>query len=210
MRIKKINYLFSLLLILGLWSCQSKVTNTALKKGDKLKSAINDFEDNRVKLSSSMIAGIEEAQKSLTTEEDPNVPEIAKDWEKEWGDVQSRYNKLKSDFENVGKRSDQYFQQLDELSGSINNEQLRNDELQKNEDLKKRWQVTYDKAKVSVDKITEVLNSGNDFHMVLVASSIRLKIEQNVAELNNISEQAKLLLKDLEAFTEAGRELVEG
>ena len=59
-------------------------------------------------------------------------------------------------------------------------------------------------------KITEVLKSGNDFHMVLVASSIRQKLEQNVDELKIIATQAKTLLADLEAFTMAGRELVEG
>ncbi|MCR9286443.1 MAG: hypothetical protein NXI23_03530 [Bacteroidetes bacterium] len=54
------------------------------------------------------------------------------------------------------------------------------------------------------------MEAGNDFHMVLVASSIRQKLEQNVEELNVIAEQAKNLLGDLEAFTLAGRELVEG
>ena len=46
--------------------------------------------------------------------------------------------------------------------------------------------------------------------MVLVASSIRQKLEQNVAELENIAQQAKVLLADLEEFTIAGRALVEG
>ena len=63
---------------------------------------------------------------------------------------------------------------------------------------------------MSINKVTEVLEAGNDFHMVLVASSIRQKLEQNVEELSVIANQAKTLLGDLQSFTEAGRELVEG
>jgi len=99
---------------------------------------------------------------------------------------------------------------LDELSGSIKKESLRDQELAKNQELRLKWDKSYKEASVSIDKVTQVLEAGNDFHMVLVASSIRQKLEQNVEELNVIADQAKALLGDLEAFTLAGRELVEG
>ena len=117
---------------------------------------------------------------------------------------------MRRDFDRVGKNSDAYFKQLNDLSESINNEDLKSKELAKNAELKNRWMSTYQEAAVSVEKVTEVLNSGNDFHMVLVASSIRQKLEQNVDELKVIATQAKTLLADLEAFTIAGKELVEG
>lgn len=202
-------YLPLLLSLFLFASCGSRVTNKALKTGDKLKSAIEDFEGNRQKLSSKMVTGIEEAEGSLTAE-DPDLPEIAKDWEKEWRRITGSYDKMKKDFSDVGERSEAYFNQLDELSGSINNESLKREELAKNTELRAKWELSYDKAAISVAKIEEVMKSGNDFHMVLVASSIRQKIEQNVAELNNIASQAKSILSDLESFTQAGRELVEG
>lgn len=76
--------------------------------------------------------------------------------------------------------------------------------------MRKRWEKTYEEASTNVQKVTTVLEEGNDFHMVLVASSIRQKLEQNVVELRRIADQAKALLADLESFTQAGRELVEG
>jgi len=139
---------------------------------DVLKSSIEDFEKNRQKLSTSVVESLDEAQTALT-QENPNMPEIAKDYEKEWKSVQNRYDKMRNG-------------------------------------LRRKWQTTYDEASVSVAKVTEVLESGNDFHMVLVASSIRMKLEKNVEELGNIAVQAKALLKDLEVFTEEGRKLVEG
>ncbi len=203
----------SLLLIVAVLllfpACKWKNTKNALKHGEKLKSSIDSFEKNRQKLSAKLVTSLEDAQKELTAES-PDLPKVSKDFEKEWTSIQSRYSDLKSDFERVGTSSTDFFAKLDELSGSINKESLRNEELAKNKELRIKWDKSYQEASVSIDKVTQVLEAGNDFHMVLVASSIRQKLEQNVAELDVIAAQAKELLGDLEAFTVAGRELVEG
>lgn len=190
-------------------SCRWKTTKNALKHGEVLKSSINSFEKNRSKLSDRIIETLEEAETALT-ESDPDLPEVSKDFEKEWTVIQRRYEKLKEDFEEVGTSSTAYFDKLNELSSNINQEKLRKEELAKNEALRQRWEKTYQEASTNVQKVTTVLEEGNDFHMVLVASSIRQKLEQNVVELRRIAEQAKSLLADLESFTQAGRALVEG
>lgn len=206
---KKTIFVSAILSLIILAACQTKVTNKALKHGDRFKEAIEDFENNRQRLSSKMVTGIESTQKKLA-EGEAKLPALAKDWEKEWNDIQDRYKKMKDDFKDVGERSAAYFDHLDQLSGSINNVSLRESELAKNRQLREKWESSYQKAGVSIEKITQVLNDGKDFHMVLVASSIREKIEDKITDLNDISEQAKVLLKDLEAFTQAGRELVQG
>lgn len=195
--------------LLAFSSCKRGETKSALKHGDVLKSSIENFEKNRKKLSTKLVASLEQAEQDLTAE-DPDLPKASKDFEKDWNDIQSRYNKLKKNFAKVGESSEAYFTKLDELSGNINNEKLRTEELGKNKELRARWDKTFVEAQASVEKVTGVLEAGNDFHMVLVASSIRQKLEQNVEELGVIAEQAKSLLSDLEAFTMAGRELVEG
>lgn len=196
-------------LMLALTSCKWDTTKGALKHGETLKASIESFEKNRKKLSTKLVSTLEDAEESLS-EENPNLPEVSKDFEKEWTTIQNRYSKLKRDFEKVGQSSDDYFNELNTLSSSISKEELKRDELRKNKELKMTWDKSYREAQVSINKVTSVLESGNDFHMVLVASSIRQKLEQNVNELKVISEQAKALLQDLEMFTQAGRELVEG
>lgn len=198
-----------LLTSLVLFSCKTRTTNSALKKGEVLRTNLESFEKNRQKLSSNLVESLEEAKESLTAES-PDIPAVSKDFEKEWRSIMNRYDKLKKDFDAVGTSSQEYFGQLNELSGNINNVDLRKSELEKNKELEARWSKTYQRAGESIEKITKVLESGNDFHMVLVASSIRQKLEQNVTELNNMAEQAKVLLADLEVFTQAGRDLVEG
>jgi uncharacterized protein YnzC (UPF0291/DUF896 family) len=199
--------LFAIALVLP--ACKNKTTKSAMKHGEKLKSAINDFEKNRQKLSVKLVSSLEDAEQKLTAE-DPDLPKVSSDFEKQWTSIQKRYKGFKNDFERVGKTSEDYFAKLDELVNNINKESLRNQELAKNDALRQKWESSYQEAKVSIDKVTQVLEAGNDFHMVLVASSIRQKLEQNVSELNLIAAQAKELLSDLEAFTLAGRELVEG
>jgi len=199
----------SLALLFTLSACKWETTRGALKHGEVLKSSIESFEKNRKKLSTNLVASLEEAEKDLSAE-NPDLPKVSKDFEKEWTGIQNRYKKLQNDFAKVGKSSDEYFGELDELSNNISKESLKNEELAKNRELKLKWDKNFKEAEVSINKITTVLESGNDFHMVLVASSIRQKLEQNVGELQVIAEQAKALLTDLEAFTAAGRELVEG
>lgn len=198
-----------LICLLSLASCKWDTTKGALKHGENLKNSIESFEKNRKKLSTKLVSTLEEAEESLSTE-NPDLPKVSKDFEKQWTTIQNRYKKLKDDFENVGKSSDDYFNELNTLSGSISKEELRKEELRKNKELRGTWEKSFREAEVSINKVTTVLESGNDFHMVLVASSIRQKLEQNVSELKVISEQAKALLQDLEVFTQKGRELVEG
>lgn len=209
----KKSLLFSLLLVFAasclLTSCRWKTTKNALKHGEVLKSSIESFEKNRSKLADRIVESLEEAESALTSES-PDLPDVSKDFEKEWTVIQNRYDKLKKDFVEVGESSTAYFDQLNELSSNISREELRKEELAKNEELRKRWEKTYKAAASNVEQVTTVLEEGNDFHMVLVASSIRQKLEQNVVELRRIADQAKSLLSDLESFTKAGRELVEG
>lgn len=206
---KKLSLFLFIAGFLALTSCKRGETKSALKHGDVLKSSIENFEKNRKKLSTKLVASLEQAEQDLTAE-DPDLPKASKDFEKDWNGIQDRYDKLKKNFAKVGESSEAYFAKLDELSGNINNEKLRGEELGKNKELRARWDKTFVEAQASVEKVTGVLEAGNDFHMVLVASSIRQKLEQNVEELGVIADQAKALLSDLEAFTLAGRELVEG
>jgi len=162
-----------------------------------------------MKLSTNLVESLEEAGESLL-EENPDIPQVSKDFEKEWRSIMNRYGKLKNDFERIGKSSTAYFDELNNLSGAINDESLRNDELAKNKELEIKWTATYQEADKAINKVTKVLENGNDFHMVLVASSIRQKLEQNVEDLKNMSIQAKVLLSDLEVFSDEGRKLVQG
>jgi DNA repair ATPase RecN len=189
-------------------SCGGKITKKAVKKGEVFKASIEDFEKNRMKFSKQVTESINDANEALQ-EEDPNTEKISKDFEKEWNDIQRRYNKMKKDFDDIGKTSNEYFEHLNELANGINREELRKTELGKNQELLVKWEQKYSVATVDIAKVDKVLLEGNDFHRVLLLSSVRDKIQENVNDLERISTQAKDLLDDLKSFTDAGRELVQ-
>lgn len=194
--------------VMILSSCRTRTTKSAMKNAEVLKSNLDSFDKNRMKLSANLVESLEEAGESLLAE-NPDIPEVSKDFEKEWRSIMNRYEKLKKNFSDIGDSSQAYFDELNSLSSSINNAELRSSELAANKELQVKWDKTYQEADIAINKVTKVLEDGNDFHMVLVASSIRQKLEQNVEDLNNMSEQAKVLLADLQVFSEKGREIVE-
>lgn len=208
MRVKVLT-LSILVLLIGLAGCRGKVTKKAVKKGEVLKSSIESFEKHRSKFASQVTASIENANQALA-DENPNPEDISRDFEAEWKDIQKRYDKMKKDFEDVGNSSKTFFDQLNDLAAGINDEDLKQSEMDKNAELLKKWEAHYTEAATSIENVQQVLEDGNDFHRVLVLSSVRQKLENNVKELQKISERADKLLKDLEDFTNAGRELVEG
>ena len=189
-------------------SCRTRTTKSAMKNAEVLKSNLDSFDKNRMKLSANLVESLEEAGEALQSE-NPDIPEVSKDFEKEWRSIMNRYDKLKKNFGDIGESSQAYFDELNSLSSSINKEELRKSELAANKELQVKWDQTYREADIAINKVTKVLEDGNDFHMVLVASSIRQKLEQNVQDLQNMSEQAKVLLADLQVFSEKGREIVE-
>jgi len=194
--------------VMILSSCRTRTTKSAMKNAEVLKSNLDSFDKNRMKLSANLVESLEEAGESLLAE-NPDIPEVSKDFEKEWRSIMNRYEKLKKNFSDIGDSSQAYFDELNSLSSSINNAELRSSELAANKELQVKWDKTYQEADIAINKVTKVLEDGNDFHMVLVASSIRQKLEQNVEDLKNMSEQAKVLLADLQVFSEKGREIVE-
>ncbi len=198
--------LFSVLLAL-LVSCQSTVTEKSLRYADNLKEAIDKFESSRQKVAKHVSTASEKATTELA-KEDPDVGRAARDWEQEWNDINKRFQDLEERFSEVGNTSENYFAQLDELSKGIESEGLRLSELRKNRALREQYAAAYEDAARNIDKIRVVLREGNDYHRVLVASSMRQKISQNIDELRQISERAQQIVAELEQFTIEGKKLI--
>ena len=152
----KVLALSVLVLLVGLAGCRGKVTKKAVKKGDVLKSSIESFEKNRSKFASKVTASIENANESLA-KENPDPTTISRDFEAEWKDIQKRYNKMKKDFEDVGSSSTTFFDQLNDLAAGINNEDIKQSEMEKNAELLKKWEVHYTEAAASIENVHALL-----------------------------------------------------
>lgn len=192
----------------GLTNCESSMTKKALNYGDNLKDAIENFEETRKDISNQVVKSVDNTSNKLS-EENPDLPEVAIDWESQWQSIQRKFETMQEEFSDVGNKSEDYFQQLEELSSGIEDETIKHAELQKNKELKNNWTKEYVEASNKIQELREILIEGNDFQRVLIASSIRQKIESNISELKSISKRAKSLMRELEKFTIEGKKLVD-
>lgn len=199
--------ILGILIVGSLSNCNQSVTKKALNYGDNLKDAIEKFEGTRQDFAEEVAESVDNTSEKLS-EENPDLPEVATDWESQWNSIQRKFQTLEDEFSDVGKKSEEYFNQLEELSSGINDESIKSSELRKNKELKNKWTEAYIEASDNIQKIRDVLIEGNDFHRVLVASSIRQKIEENIIELQSISARAKTLMAELEKFTIEGKKLI--
>lgn len=201
--------IINVLLVLAFltYSCNETFTEKNIVYADNLKNAIDSFENSRKNVADNVAEATEETTKSLSNE-NPNISQVAIDWEKEWKDIIKQFNQLEKNFSLVGNSSNEYFLKLDELCNSIENENIKDSEIQKNKVLKEKYTEAYLDAASNIEKIRQILKEGGDYHKVLIASSMRQKINENIDELKQISSNAKRILSDLEKFTIEGKKLI--
>jgi predicted RNase H-like nuclease (RuvC/YqgF family) len=196
----------SVLLLIAL-SKNNTQTKKRLEYGANLNSAIEEFEENRQDYSSQLTNIAEQTTTDLNNG-NHSVNEVAENWEVEWKRLNKQLETLKSDFEEVGKTSNEYFGNLNELAANIIDDGLRKEETRKNNELQERWTIAYQDAARSIKNIENIMLDGNDFYNVLLASSIRQQVEGDIEELEVITVRALKLLSELEDFSNEGKKLI--
>lgn len=207
---KLFNIITIIAISLSLFSCNGggkSNTQNAVEYGDDLRNAINDFENKRKNFSDKITDLVKNTDSELS-KENPAVEKVAEDWEVKWKNIIAEFKIIESDFTKVGESSAVYFQRLEELSLSIKDEKIKVTEQTKNKKLKERWTETFKEAAASINKVRQILHEGNDFHKVLLAETIRGKIDKNIEALKSISKRARNILIELENFTAEGKKLV--
>lgn len=205
--IRRSTFLKSLVLLFALLaSCTNTMTNKAIVYGDNLKASIERFEEQRRKISGNIDKSIDTI-KDITTE-NTKTEDISNDWEVKWNRIETEFKNLEVSFASVEANSKAYFSQLNKLSTGIVDKKLKTDELMKNMKLKIKWNKTHKEAKVTILKLKVILKNAQDIKRVLIASTIRKKIFNNITELQSISTNTKKLIRDLEKFTIECKEII--
>jgi len=136
-----------------------------------------------------------------------SLKDVVKQWAIRWDTVKEKFDDLNDYFLEVIQSSDQYFDKLFEIANKIQNEELRNGEIESNTKLKNDWIKVLKETKINIDKLKVLIQEGDDFYRVLLGASIREKLTENIGELNNISLKAEKLLSELQNLTEEGKKL---
>lgn len=147
-------------------------------------------------------------EKLSTATSTDDLVKASQAWESTWSDIEERFTKLNADFKAVGKASDDYFSQLDQLAGGIQNPTLKAAEDEKNRSLKRRWIQAYRAAAESVGKMQSVETDAADFQKVIAGAAMREKIERNIQDARAIASRANEILGDLARLTAEGNKLI--
>tara|TARA_B100001971_G_C18111130_1_gene494245 strand:- start:260 stop:916 length:657 start_codon:yes stop_codon:yes gene_type:complete len=135
---------------------------------------------------------------------------ISEYWEREWKVVHSHYDQLEKDFTKVVKESNAYFKIIDNVANDIIDPKMKQAELNINEDLKINWITSKDAADTHIKSLSQVIQTGDDFHKTMLGATLRARPEGSIDTIERISEESRLLLKDLINLTIEGRNLISG
>lgn len=221
-----------ILLLIGIGCSQSSLTKTeeALEYADALLQAVEAFESARGKTAAhinesttdvttmtrkmesnaSLPENIDKKPISTTIPITIELPDIAKTWEERWIIVHSQYDTLETTFSEVGTRSITYFEHLETITAEITDDDLRTAEESKNHVLKSNWTTAYEQASADIAELRGLIVKGDDFERILRLAAMRASLEEDILQLQAISEQAQVLLIDLEQLTVEGRRLTSG
>jgi hypothetical protein len=194
-------------LSLVLFACSTSETQKSLNYAEDLKSKIDKFESSRQNLADNLSNATDKIDKQAE-KENPNVSDVAKDWEAQINQTRQDFDGLEASFSEVGKSSEEYFKRLDEVTQVIQDPKIKASEQKKNQAIKDKYTGAYSDAVDQINKVREVLKEGGDYQQVLIASSMRQKIDKNITELKQISDKAKAILAQLQNFSIEGKKMI--
>jgi hypothetical protein len=186
----------------------STETDKAIEFADSLQEAIEEFEDSRVQINNEINQSTFLTMSDLEKISDSSLKKVVKNWAIRWDKVKNKFDTLNEYFGNVVHNSDGYFMQLFEIANKIHNQNLRQNELNHNDNLKRDWLQVLKQTKLNLTKLEDLMREGDDFHRVLLGASIREKLTENIDELKNISQKAEELLLEIEKLTQESKKLV--
>ncbi len=140
---------------------------------------------------------------NLNTQQE--IGPIAQFWEKQWMDIHTRFDELNEHLQEINQRSSLYFQALDENNAKISNDQLRQQDFEKNQEIKKRWEIEYQKALTSMASTQQMLQQGDDFMYLLRNEVMRSTINASIPSLKQIAGQAVVLSARIRSFEQTAR-----
>lgn len=193
-------------------SCGEKKEQSAsdrvLDFANRLVKVIDEFEKARTQVLQVINTSAVNMEKYLSG----SMPtkEKADKYEKDWKKLASEIKAMETKFNMVNNNSNAYFNKLYALNESISNDDLRKREYDKNVALRRSWNKVYQAAESDVSKIRTVLEEGNDFHKVLLASVMRSKIADNITQMKDISSRARKIIKELSRFSVEGKKILQG
>lgn len=148
----------------------------------------------------------EDKENKLTIE----FEELAIMWETEWVEVHSKFDSLSKRFVAIGAAADDYFKQLNSITESIVDSEIKFLEQEKNRQLYDEWNAAYKQAAADLEALEILIDRGDDFEKILQLAALRVTISEDIVQVQEISVEAQSLLAQLGQLTVEGHKLIRG
>lgn len=155
---------------------------------------------------------VQEAKNEIAKSENENVKidlsVVATRWETKWKKVDAQTKELEAKFNDVDEAATKYWETLNRVTTAIKDKELRNREIQRNKEARKKWDEAHESAVKQIDRAKALRDKGGDFHNVMIAAALRSQIAEYTATLDSIADEASRLLTELESVAEKGKSIV--
>lgn len=188
---------------------EAETLDDALATADALASDLNAFEDQRTQTTTQAEQATSQALSSLESAPSPQaVREATRAWRANWDGVREEVDMLATRYAEVAARAVGYFHHLDAQTSSITNDELRADELERNDEIRASWRSTSNDALEALRTLRANLNDGDDLYVTMLNASLRSGFDVHVERLRALGEEMQTALQSMEAITEEGEALV--
>lgn len=208
--------------LLCMSGCQVQTASRVVELADNLFKLLNSFAEasknhqESVNQSTQKAKGGLEPQESsfpipipgITSSGEVNLVGIADEWEKNMQTMLSRTSEMTSKLNDVKSSSDKYWSKIEEITGEIKNPEIQLREREKNKKLKIEWDVNYGKAESQVNRAVLLNTKAQDLHKVMTLSSMRQKISTQMNQLQDISNEADNIFREIKEVTQKGQEII--
>lgn len=127
--------------------------------------------------------------------------DLAKYWEKYWGDIHQDFDNLKGKLFEADRVSQQYFAEFDNNNSQISNAATKLEYTTKATKMKEEYKTEYQKAVVSINNSEKLLKDGDDVLLVLRNEVLINALNNQITVLKNISSQSNVLSQKMKNFS---------
>ncbi|MCB0628552.1 MAG: hypothetical protein R2824_02325 [Saprospiraceae bacterium] len=192
------------------WSCQSGFADarSSFVKSDQLIEAIHTFETKRTESQDGLKFAYDKIDSILQHYDVESARPLTIEFEEVWSEVLQRIDNLRQQFNTVCRRSATYFSILERETALLNDMEKKEEQEQRNAILRQHWDHELGKAEATFAQIKLLLDNGNDLYRLMLISTLRATLSEEIGEIQQITARADKLLLDLRQLAEEGLEML--
>lgn len=188
---------------------QTDELGTALDYVNALASEIDTYEQRRATVQASLEAATDNVTSKLGNSPSPaTVQEVTNTWRSDLNRLAEEVEAMDAAYTRVEVAAERYFNQLNRQSALITQQDLREEERARNDELETAWNSATEQATADINTLRDLLVIGEDYYVTLLNASVRAQSEENLDVIRGMSEDGSTTLTSLADLTEAGRQLV--